>query len=70
MYGLGHVNRDDLPENAKEWVARLDELMATDGLNDPGGVGLHYIMAQQLSQDEQYDLSHVVGELEFWFSNH
>jgi len=38
--GLHDLDRDDLDENARDWVRKLEELMNTDGLNDPSDRGL------------------------------
>ena len=65
--GLHDLDRDDLDENARDWVRKLEELMNTDGLNDPSDRGLWKVKAEQLSNDEKIELSHVVDELAHWF---
>ena len=67
--GLHDLDRDDLDENARDWVRKLEELMNTDGLNDPSDRGLWKVKAEQLSNDEKTGLSRVVDELAHWFDS-
>jgi hypothetical protein len=65
--GLHDLRRDELDNNARQWVAKLEELMETKGLEDPSGRGLWTVKAQQLTVDQKIELSRVVDELAHWF---
>ncbi len=69
--GLKRVPRDDLDTDARTWVATIEQMMDTTGIDDPGGVrGTWYIKAKQLSDDEKQKFSHAVDELASWFHRH
>jgi hypothetical protein len=65
--GLHDLDRDGLDDNARKWVRKLEELMSTDGLDDPSGRGLWVIKAERLSINDKIELSRVVDELACWF---
>ena len=65
--GLQDLPRDGLDENARSWVARLEELMNTDGLEDPLDQGLWAVKADALTVGEKTELSNVVDSLAYWF---
>ena len=66
--GLERFDRSLFDENSSIWIGQLDQLMKTDGLEDPHREGLFLIRARQLSLDAQLQLSTVVDELQCWFS--
>lgn len=66
--GLDFFDRSLLDDSSSKWVAQLDQLMSTDGLEDPRQEGLFLIKARKLSIDDQFQLSNVVDELQSWFS--
>ena len=61
------VDRDALDDDARKWVRELNELMNTDGLEDPTKKGLWVIKAETLTTDDKIKLSHIVDELACWF---
>ena len=61
--GLKNVDKDALDDSQREWVMKLEELMNTDGLEDPDGKGLWRIKAEALTEAEKFELSRVVDEL-------
>jgi hypothetical protein len=57
------------PSPAHTKPGSAEELMNTDGLNDPSDRGLWKVKAEQLSNDEKIGLSRVVDELAHWFDS-
>ena len=66
--GLDRFDRKFLDDSSSIWISQLDQLMTTDGLEDPHKDGLFLIKARTLSIDDQLQLSHVIDELQSWFS--
>lgn len=65
--GLKDIQDEDLDDFAREWVAKIKELMDTKEISDPSDRGAWHIKAEQLTVDQQYELSRSVDELAFWF---
>jgi hypothetical protein len=68
--GLGDLIRDDLDPDARTWIATLEALMGTTGIQDPSGRGTWQIKAETLTEDERFTLSRTVDELAWWFHSH
>lgn len=68
--GLHELNKKELDDNAKGWIAKLKDLMDTSGLTDPDGRGLWAVKAASLTTEQKFELSHVVDELAHWFDRH
>jgi hypothetical protein len=66
--GLNDLRDEDLDEDARNWAAELRKLMDTSGLQDPSDRGLWTIKAEQLTEDQMFELSRVVDELAHWFA--
>lgn len=65
-----HLDRENLDDDAKRSLARLDELMDTTGLKKPTALSnLHQIRAEQLTQEEQAEFSTLVDHLCGWFDS-
>lgn len=65
---LDPLDRSGLDDIARLWIHKLEELMDTTGLTDPGGhAGLWRIKAQGFDADDQDQLSRLVDELAEWF---
>jgi hypothetical protein len=60
---LHSLDRSGLDEDARERLLKLDELMNTDGIDDPAGIGTWTIKARQFSVDEKIELSNVIDDL-------
>ncbi len=67
--GLTQFNRNQLDQDAKDWLAKLDRLMNTSGLNDPNKKGLWQVKAETLSDGEKVELSHIIDELAHRFDD-
>ena len=67
--GLAQFNRNQLDQEAKDWLVKLDKLMNTSGLNDPQKKGLWQVKAETLSESERLELSHIVDELAHRFDD-
>ncbi len=65
---LHTLDRDELDEDARGLVRKLDDLMNTDGLSDPSGRGLWLVKAKKFSTDEKLELSSTVDALADWFA--
>ncbi len=61
--GLKDLDRDTLDDSQRTWVMKLEELMNTDGLEDPSERGLWRIKAETLTEDEKIELSRIVDDL-------
>ena len=60
---MKNLDKDSLDGSQRAWVMKLEELMNTDGLEDPYGKGLWRIKAESLTEAERFELSRVVDEL-------
>lgn len=66
--GLHQIDRSQLDDNAKDWLATLDALMDASGLADSHGKGLWQIKAETLTVNDKFELSRIVDELAHWFA--
>jgi len=66
-HGLHEINADDLDDEARESLNKLEELTDTTGLSDPSLGGLHTIKAELLTLDQKAELSREVDYLASWF---
>ncbi|NVZ50245.1 hypothetical protein HX792_07865 [Pseudomonas sp. B6002] len=66
--GLERFDRTLFDDSSSIWIKQLDQLMKTEGIEDPDREGLFLIKARQLSIDDQLQFSTVVDELQCWFS--
>jgi hypothetical protein len=66
-HGLHEINADDLDDEARESLNKLEELMDTTGLSDPSLGGLHTIKAELLTLDQKAELSREIDYLASWF---
>jgi len=64
---LHNLDKENLDDYALTRVARLEELMSTEGLKDPSGKGLWIVKAERLTIDEKIELARIVDELAYWF---
>ena len=65
--GLHNLDEGGLDEAARTWVEKIKKLMDTTGIDDPAGRGQWLIKAEQLKEDQKFELSRVLGELAHWF---
>jgi len=65
--GLYDLDEVDLDEQARSWINEINELMDTTGIKDPSGRGQWLIKAEQLTEDQKFELSRIVNELAYWF---
>ena len=65
--GLHQLDRSQLDDNARDWLAKLDRFMDTSGLADPYSKGLWQIKAETLTESEKFELSRIIDELAHWF---
>jgi len=65
--GLENLDRDGIEEITLKNIEMLEELMNTEGLEDPSNKGLHLVKAEQLSIDDKLKLSRIVDDLAYWF---
>ena len=65
--GLHQLDRSQLDDNARDWLAKLDRFMDTSGLADPHSQGLWQIRAENLTESEKFELSRIIDELAHWF---
>src|SRR5215212_6659108 len=65
--GLEDIDLNDLDDDARNWVAQLQELMDTTGIDDPDERGTWLIKADQLTDTQKFDLSNAVDGLAHWF---
>lgn len=59
--GLRQFDPSNLDETAADWVRRLEELMNTNGIDDPGGRGTMVIKAEGFSEAEMFEVSRLVA---------
>jgi len=70
--GLMDLKRDDLEENPREWIAKVERAMNTGGLQDPHGLGTGFLKASSMTDDQKREFADAVDELaqyfhrEFW----
>jgi len=67
MLGLKDIDRDDLDDNARTWMATVERTMDTADIDDPSKRGTWIIKAEMLTVDEMTQYSHAVDELAHWF---
>lgn len=68
MLAFHDLDRSELPDDPRTWIATVERLMdTTDIPEDPNGTWL--IKARQLSEEDRFDLSRTVDELAWWFSH-
>lgn len=67
LLGLDNLDHERLDEEAADKVRQLKALMDTTGLNDPAGVGLWRVKAEQFTDEEKSELSELVDALASWF---
>ena len=65
--GLRDLDRNELDENARGRVRRLEELMANAGFSDANRADAGAVKACELSLQERFELSRLVDELAYWF---
>ena len=68
--GLAHLDKNTLDDDARRWVMDLDDLMNTDGLEDPDGKkGLWMVKAETLTDEQKSQLSLIIDSLAVWFNS-
>ena len=67
IHGLHNLNRDGLDDRARQWVADLEKLMDTTGIEDPDKYGPYRLKAEQLTNPQKVELSRTIDELANWF---
>ncbi|MCF5202963.1 hypothetical protein [Pseudomonas syringae] len=65
--GLDRFDKSQFDESSGIWIRQLDQLMNTDGIEDPDRQGLYLLKARKLSVDDQIELSTLVDDLQCWF---
>ena len=65
--GVHQLDRSQLDDDARDWLAKLDRFMDTSGLADPYSKGLSQIKAETLTESEKFELSRIINELVHWF---
>ena len=65
--GVHQLDRSQLDDDARDWLAKLDRFMDTSGLADPYSKGLSQIKAETLTESEKFELSRIIDELAHWF---
>lgn len=66
-FGLDNLDEGELDEAARNWVEKIKELMDATGIDDPTDRGQLSIKAEQLTEDQKFELSRVLDELAHWF---
>ncbi len=61
------IPRDELDPQARAWVATIEGVMDTTGIEDPTGRGTFAIRADQLTNDEKREFSAALDGLADWF---
>ncbi len=70
LLGLASVDKNTLNDDARQWIMDLDDLMNTDGLEDPDGKkGLWMVKAETLTDEQKSQLSLVIDSLAVWFKS-
>jgi len=68
--GLASLDKNALDDDAGRWVMDLDDLMNTDGLEDPDGKkGLWMVKAEMLTDEQKSQLSLIIDSLAVWFKS-
>ncbi len=65
--GLHDLQTNDLDENVRDWLNKLEDLMDTSGIEDTSGRGTWGLKAEQLTEEQKFELSRVIDELAHWF---
>jgi hypothetical protein len=65
--GLRDIKPEHLDDSAAALVRTLNKLMDDSGISDPDGIGTFQLRAEQLTEEDQRELSRVVDELAYWF---
>lgn len=66
--GLHKMHKDELDDDsALSCLSTLEDLMSTEGLEDPLNKGTFHVKAETLSTDDKFELSRVIDELAYWF---
>lgn len=68
--GLRSLRRGLLEPTAQQWLEQLEQLMSTETIEGDSESERLHKRAQQLSAEEQSDLSRLVDELANWFVAH
>lgn len=68
--GLRSLRRGLLDAHAQQWLEQLEQLMSTETIEANSDSERLQKRAQQLSAEEQSDLSRLVDELANWFAAH
>lgn len=63
QFDASRVKDDD----ARRWIATINALMNTDGVQDPTNEGTYIQRARAMALDEKLDFSRAVDELASWF---
>ena len=66
-HGMHNLSKDSLDDSARNWINVIERFMDTSEIQDPTGRGAWLIKAEQLSVDDQMELSRLIDELAFWF---
>lgn len=65
---LEDLNIDDIEdESVRIWIATIERMMDTTGIEDPTGEGTYLERARQMTPDDQMAFSKAVDELTDWF---
>jgi hypothetical protein len=68
MRGLRELKTDEIVEpQVLDDLAQLKRLMDATGIEDPHGLGTHFLRAQRLTESEQDQLADVVDDLADYF---
>ncbi len=65
--GFQDLRDEDLDDDARGWVAKINELMDTTGIDDPESRGTWLLKAELLTEDQRIELSSAIDELAHWF---
>jgi len=67
---FNQFDESQLEEKAREWICKIKKFMNTTSITDNFGEGQWVIKAQNLSKDEQLELSDSIDELAHWFNRY
>ncbi len=68
--GLARVDKNTLDDDARRLVMDLDDLMNTDGLEDPDGKkGLWMVKAETFTDEQKSQLSLIIDSLAVFFKS-
>jgi len=65
--GIKDLKTDDLDDDVRDWLRKLDALMDTSGIEDNSGRGTYLLKAEQLTEEQMFELSRIIDELANWF---